>query len=502
MAICIFGYCIFLDNNLNSSKRAYFNVIIRKIAIKTKHINLQLVFCNLQIHTQQINNCTQNFNCSGIITNFTLKSISMKDNNVSKKDNKVTEIDTSSKKKFTIVFYLIAFIPMLIITCLLIFQSDDDMPSVEMLEHPPEMLASVILAGDGETELGRYWKVNRTSITYDKVSPYMIDALISTEDERFLEHSGVDFKGLTRAVVYMGKAGGASTITQQLAKQLFTLKQREDNIEAKANGKELPGSNRGKMGRLIHRVNEKAQENIIATRLEKRYTKEEIITMYLNQFDFLYNAVGISNAAKVYFDKEAKNLDMNEAAMLVGMCKNPSLYNPHTYKIKNYRVSIATVKKVTPSAVSMDEINQARSKDSTRAIERRNQVLYQWLRNSNKDREGLRNKITKVQYDSLKVLPIITHYQAVDHKKGIAPYFRETLRKDVTAILDEKDENGNLKIKKANGESYNIYRDGLKIYTTIDVKLQQYAEWAVQEHLKKELQSAFDKQNKSLKYYP
>ena len=420
----------------------------------------------------------------------------------SKKSETKTTFTPEGTKKMTVLFYVFAFLPMLIVTGLLVFQSDEDMPSLEMLDNPPELQASIVFAGDGQTELGRYWQVNRTSISYNDISPFVTDALIATEDERFIDHSGVDFKGLTRAVVYLGKAGGASTITQQLAKQLFTLKRREEERQAKQDGVKLPSADRGKVGRLMFRINEKAQENIIATRLESRYTKEEIITMYLNQFDFLYNAVGIDNAAKVYYNKEAKDLKMEEAAMLVGMCKNPSLYNPHTFKVKNYRVNIALNKKIAPSAVPQSEIDELRSADSLRAADRRNQVLYQWLRNSKKDTKGLRNKITREQYDSLKMIPITTNYQVVDHKKGLAPYFRETLRKDVTAILNEKNEDGSLKHKKKDGSSYNIYQDGLRIYTTIDVNMQAHAEAAVQKHLRTDLQPAFDKNNQGLKHYP
>ena len=153
-----------------------------------------------------------------------------------------------------------------------------------MLENPPELLASVIFSDDGKTELGRYWSVNRTSVEYKDISPYVFDALIATEDERFHEHSGIDFRGLARAIGNMGNKGGASTITQQLAKLLFTLQERQRIARLRAEGKEIPSGPSG----IMKRLNEKIKENIIAVRLEERYTKEEIITMYLNQFDFLH----------------------------------------------------------------------------------------------------------------------------------------------------------------------------------------------------------------------
>ncbi len=419
-----------------------------------------------------------------------------------KKSTEKTTFSPAGRKRMTVLLYFLAFTPILVITGLLLFQSDEDMPSVQMLENPPELLASIIYAGDGETELGRYWQVNRTSVPYREISPYVTDALISTEDERFMDHSGVDFRGLSRAVLYMGEAGGASTITQQLAKQLFTLKNREEEREAEIQGIKRESDDAGKLGRLARRVNEKAQENIIATRLEKRYTKSEIITMYLNQFDFLFNAVGIDNAAKVYYNKPAKDLKMEEAAMLVGMCKNPSLFNPQMFQVRNYRAIIASKKKIPLAQVSADEVQAARTQDSLDAVSRRNQVLYQWLRNSEKGNTALRHPITRAQYDSLKMIPIVTDYQTVDHKKGAAPYFREVLRSEVTDLLTTKNEDGSLKYAKKDGTAYNIYQDGLRIYTTLDVNMQEHAEVAVRKHLREDLQPAFDANNKGLKHWP
>ena len=420
------------------------------------------------------------------------------------RDTKGTKVTFSEegKKKMTRVFWIFAMLPFLIVTSLLLFQSEDDLPPVAMLDNPPELLASVVYASDGETELGRYWKVNRTSVEYKEISPYVTDALISTEDERFHEHSGVDFRAIGRAVVNVGGAGGASTITQQLAKLLFTLQQREREELARAAGEKVPGTSGGRIGRIFKRINEKARENIIATRLEKRFSKEEIITMYLNQFDFLYNAVGIENAAKVYFNKKPKDLSKEEAAMLVGMCKNPSLFNPYTYKIKNYRRAIASDKSIKPEEVKQEDIALERAEDSTRAVTRRNQVLMQWLKNSESGNEALRNKITEEEYEKLKVKPLVVDYQVVDHKQGMAPYFREAVRKELSALFLEKNPDGSWKYARQDGTPYDIYRDGLKIYTTIDANLQKHAEDAVERHLKENLQPAFDDNNRHVRNFP
>jgi penicillin-binding protein 1A len=418
-----------------------------------------------------------------------------------RKETKVT-FSEEGKKKMTYAFWAFAMFPFVIVASLLLFQSEEDLPPVAMLDNPPELLASVVFAEDGETELGRYWKVNRTSVEYKEISPYVTDALISTEDERFHEHSGVDFKAIGRAVVNVGGAGGASTITQQLAKLLFTLQQREREELARASGENISGSSTGRVGRLFKRINEKARENIIATRLERRFTKEEIITMYLNQFDFLYNAVGIENAAKVYFNKKPKDLNKEEAAMLVGMCKNPSLFNPYTHKIKNYRRSIASDMGIEPDAVKAADIAERRSSDSLRAVTRRNQVLMQWLKNSKSENEALRNKLTQEEYDLLKVKPLVIDYQVVDHKQGMAPYFRESVRKELTALFLEKNPDGSWKYQRQDGTPYDIYRDGLKIYTTIDANLQKHAEEAVERHLKENLQPAFNDNNRHVRNYP
>ena len=416
-----------------------------------------------------------------------------------KKEN--TEKLRFTKKTSRILYILLwigAVSPILGIWYLYSSQSEEELPSVAVLENPPELLASVIYADDGNTQLGRYWTVNRTNVDYKDISPYVFDALIATEDERFLEHPGIDLKALGRAVVNMGEAGGGSTITQQLAKLLFTLQERERIAELKAQGKELPPQSSGSMKRL----DEKIKEHIIAVRLERQYTKEEIITMYLNQFDFLYNAVGIENAAKVYFNKKPIDLTKSEAAMLVGMCKNPSLINPYTYQIRNYRTKVASRNNIPAEKVTNAQIQELKTKDSLIAMNRRNQVLFQWKRNSDNGNEALVNQLTQSEYDSLISQSIETDYQIVDHKVGDAPYFRESLRSELKKLFKEKKDDGSLKLAKEDGSSYNLYSDGLKIYTTINIDLQRHAEYALKKHLKDDLQPQFTKNNKRVKRFP
>ena len=413
----------------------------------------------------------------------------------------------NKKTRFVLILALwfVALIPFFGILYLRYWVTDEeDLPSLAMLENPPELLATTILADDGKTALGKYWKINRTSVSYNEISPYVISALISTEDERFMQHSGIDVKAVGRALVNLGKNGGASTISQQLAKLIFTLKQREDKRTAKLtqSKEDIEKADGKKMGVLEKRLYEKVQENIIALRLEKRYTKEEIITMYLNQFDFLYNAVGISSASRVYFNCEPKDLTQEQAAMLVGMCKNPGLYNPYSFKVRNYRKIIASNKGIEENQVEQEEIRERYKKDSLRAVNRRNTVLKKWLENSLKGNEALTATITQEEYDDFTAVNLKTDYQPVDHKEGIATYFRESLRKEVQDLLSEKDENGNLKIAKKNGERYNIYEDGLKIYTSINVRMQNNAENAVRRHLGETLQKEFDKNNKRTKNFP
>ena len=309
--------------------------------------------------------------------------------------------------------------------------------------------------------LGRYYRnENRVSVNYTDISQNMINALIATEDVRFYDHTGVDLKSLFRAVIMLGKAGGGSTITQQLAKQLWSP--RANNI--------------------FERALQKPIEWVRATKLERLYSKEEILTMYLNQFDFLYNAVGVKSAAQVYFSTTPANLKLEEAAMLVGMCKNPSLYNPR--------------------------------RRPENALNRRNTVLNQMCKY---------DYITEQVCDSLKNLPIELKYQSVDHKQGIAPYFREYLRQVLTAKepkpgnysewnmlqydIDKRqwDENPLYgfcnKNHKPDGTPYDLYHDGLRVYTTLDSRMQQYAEEAVSEHIQ-ELQQSFFREKRKKSYAP
>lgn len=349
-----------------------------------------------------------------------------------KKDKKTTLKDKPNKTKHFVVFWIIVLLPLIV--AYLTFLSAkhgamgfDPLPDLSELENPTSNLASEIITADGKV-IGKYFKENRVNVNYEDLSPHLVNALIATEDERFHNHSGIDFRGLVRAVAKMGQAGGASTITQQLAKMMF---------EHKASN-------------IIERIKQKIQEQIIAVEIEKRYTKEEIIVMYLNKFDFIYNAVGIKSASNVYFNKEPFELSIEEAAILVGMAKNPSLYNPKRFP--------------------------------ENAMKRREVVLSQMKKN---------DLLTQEEYDSIRVLPIVLDYKPVDHKEGIAPYFRETLRLELQEKLQEKDEEGNYIYTKKDGSPYNIYKDGLKIYTTIDSRMQTYAEFAVQEHIGNHLQEEF-----------
>lgn len=422
-----------------------------------------------------------------------------------KTKNKKAPIGKNLSNLLVVAIWVAGLVPLFFILYLRYYQtSSSALPSTTMLENQEEMLATTVFASDGITEMGKYWKVNRTSIPYTEISPYVISALIATEDERFESHSGIDFKAVGRSVVSFGKAGGASTISQQLAKLIFTLKEREDrsSAEQENSGPTEEEVRKQKMNKIERRLYEKVKENVIALRLERRYTKGEIITMYLNQFDFLYNAVGISSASRVYFNKEASELTPDEAAILVGMCKNPGLYNPYSYTIRDYQERIALAREISKDQVTIDDIKAEREKDSLRTINRRNVVLSQWYKNSQKENSSLLKKLSKEEFDSLKALPLHVDYQVVDHKGGVAPYFRESLRKKVSEMLRETDEKGNLKYAKPNGEAYNIYEDGLKIYTSIDVNIQKHAEKAVVKHLKNNIQEPFTENNKRSNKYP
>ena len=370
-----------------------------------------------------------------------------------------------------VVKILWIFIALISLVCVFIFFSIAKgwigyMPPVEDLENPNYKFATEVFSEDGKV-LGTYSysKENRVFVGYNDLSPNIINALIATEDVRFAEHSGIDAYALTRAVVKRGilmqkNAGGGSTITQQLSKQLYSPS--ADNV--------------------MERLFQKPIEWVIAVKLERYYTKEEILTMYLNKFDFLNNAVGIKTDAFTYFGCEPKDLKIEEAATLVGMCKNPSLYNPVRY--------------------------------NERSRGRRNVVLDQMRK---------AGYITEAERDSLQALPLKLKYNRVDHKEGLATYFREYLRGVLTAKKPDKAnyrgwqmqkyyedsldwENNPLfgwceKNTKKDGTKYNLYTDGLKIYTTLDSRMQQYAEDAVTEHLK-ELQGYFFKEKKGAKKAP
>ncbi|TYP99730.1 penicillin-binding protein 1A [Tenacibaculum adriaticum] len=305
------------------------------------------------------------------------------------------------------------------------------LPSFEELENPENNLATEIISTDGKT-LGKYAHENRTPIKYKDLPENLIKALVATEDERFYEHSGIDFRGTARAVLKPG-SGGASTITQQLAKMLFT-KRASKNI--------------------FLRVIQKMKEWVVATKLERQYTKQEILSMYLNKYDFINQAVGIRSAARIYFGKEPIELEMHESAMLVGMLKNASLYNP------------------------------LRREEMVR--QRRNVVLKQMERNG---------FITDKTKDSLQKLALKINYTPESHSDGLATYFREHLRDFLKGWVKKN--------PKPSGEEYDIYRDGLKIYVTIDSRMQQYAEEAVTEHMSN-LQKYFfqeQKRNRQAPFY-
>lgn len=380
-----------------------------------------------------------------------------------KKEKTGDQPELSRKARIWVIILTWCFItgPIVFLLFYIWMLSFGDLPSTQQLEDPKSNLASEIWTSD-DVMIGKYFRQNRSTAEYKELSPYLVACLVATEDERYFEHSGIDFKALPRVVggVVMKdqSSGGGSTITQQLAKMLFPRQ--------KMSGMEI--------------INRKFKEWIIATRLERAYSKEEILTMYLNEFDFINNAVGIKSAARVYFSTTPDSLRLEQSAMLIGMAKNPSLFNP--------------------------------LRDSVKAKERRNTVLLQLLRNSEKEKilsllssnkiDKKYPKFTREDYDKLKDAPLGLKYQKVNHTEGIAPYFREELRKDLEALFDKKDASGNYVYHKRDGSKYDIYKDGLKIYVTLDSRMQRYAEWAVSEHLGKELQKDFDKDNKRWKRQP
>ena len=350
------------------------------------------------------------------------------------------------------------------------------LPPIEELENPKNKFATIVYSSDS-VELGRFSqaKENRVYINYNQLSPYLVQALISTEDARFADHSGIDIKAIFRAIfktviMQQQSAGGGSTITQQLAKQLYS-----------------PESNS-----LWERAMKKPIEWVIAVKLEKLYTKEEIINMYLNKFDFCYNAVGIRSAAHIYFDKLPKDLKIEEAAMLIGMCQNPSLFNP--------------------------------IKRPEKTMQRRSIVLGQMLK---------ADFITRAEYDSLKCLPLLPQTDkkgryklanSADHKSGLAPYLREYLRKIMRAKKPDRSKYASWqgqqyyedslawetdplygwcnKNRKPDGSNYNLTTDGLRIYTSINSRMQRYAEEAVASQLSDYLQPEFFKEKKGQKNAP
>lgn len=365
-------------------------------------------------------------------------------------------------------FTFIGLLPVLGVTFLAMWNGLlGDMPDVSDLQNPIDKYATQVFTSDGVL-MGTWNKQggNRIYVGYDELPKDLVNGLIATEDERFLDHSGVDFIALTRAVVkrlIMGQknAGGGSTITQQLAKQLFS----------------------GQSHNSVQRAMRKPYEWIIALKLERYYTKEEIITMYLNYFDFLHNANGIKNAALIYFSKEPKDLTTNECAMLVGMCKNPAYFNPLRFE--------------------------------ERTRERRNVVLSQMVKNG---------YLTDNERNVLAEEPIKLAYHKADHREGICTYLREYLRQIMMAtkpdvstypswninqyyadsLAWEQDElygwcNKNL---NSEGKHYNIYTDGLKVYTTIDSRMQGYAEQACYEHVAKYLQPAFTASKTEKPHFP
>ena len=298
------------------------------------------------------------------------------------------------------------------------------MPDLQQLENPRTNLATQIISSDGII-LGKYYlDDNRTPITYEELPQNMVKALIATEDERFYEHAGIDWKGTLRAFAYLGKRGGASTITQQLARQIFVGVRSRNKVKA---------------------VLQKAQEWVIAVQLEERYTKNEILSLYLNKYDFGYQADGVRSAAKIFFNKTPQTLSLEESATLVGMLKNSSLYNP------------------------------IRRKELVK--ERRNIVFQQMVRNE---------LITEEEKDSLSQLPITITYTPESHREGLATYFRAYLKE----FMDDWIAN----IPKPDGTKHSLYRDGLRIFTTIDSRMQAKGEAAVEAHMKN-LQKEFFKQN-------
>jgi penicillin-binding protein 1A len=347
----------------------------------------------------------------------------------------MTKKKTTNFKKYVRWFWGIiigGFLSILLLFFLASWGVFGPLPTFEELENPESDLATEIISSDGKT-LGTYAIQNRKPIQFKDLPKNLVNALISTEDERFYEHSGIDFRGLARAISKFGKGGGASTITQQLSKNLFTKRASSSTLK---------------------RLTQKLKEWVVSIQLEKQYTKNEIIAMYLNTQGFLFNASGIRSASRIYFGKEPKELKIEESAILVAMLKNPRQYNP----------------------------NRAISKK--KSFNRRNVVFHQM------EKLGF---LTASEKDSLQKLPLTINFTPESHSDGYATYFREYLRDYLKKWVKSH--------PKPNGESYNIYRDGLKIYVTIDSRMQKYAEEAVQQHISN-LQAYFNKEQKANKTAP
>ena len=340
------------------------------------------------------------------------------------KKKQATTLDFSKYVRWFWMTFLGGVLAVILIFLLASWGAFGELPDHTQLENPSTHLATEIISSDAKTIGKFYLKDNRTPVDYSELPQHLVDALIATEDARYQDHSGIDAIGTLRAFFFLGKRGGASTISQQLARQLFV-------------GVASPNT--------ISRLTQKFKEWIIATRLERQYTKEEIIAMYFNIYDFGNNADGIRSASSIYFDKEPRDLSLKESAMLVGMFKNSSLYNPrrNPVGVKN----------------------------------RRNVVLGQM---------GKYDFITKTIKDSLQNTELDVRYTPQSHRDGIATYFRAYLNKFMKEWIKNN--------PKQNGEKYNLYNDGLKIYTTIDSRMQKYAEEAVQKHMPR-LQAEFDNQN-------
>lgn len=335
---------------------------------------------------------------------------------VKKKENRLTH--TSIKLLWR--FFILGIIAFNITILLINFGLLGYMPSMKDLENPTSALSTEVLAGDGKTIIGRYYVQDRSNSRYEEISPNVLNALLATEDSRFYQHSGIDGIAVLRAVIFLGREGGGSTLTQQLAKNLFP--RRNPN--------------------LFNMPFIKLKEWVMAVKLEKNLTKHEIITLYLNTVPFGDNVYGIKNASLTFFNKLPSDVTINEAAVLVGMLKGNTLYNPR--------------------------------RNPERAFARRNTVLSQMVK------YGL---LPAAEAANLQQEPIELNYRKLDYHEGIAPYFRQEVEKEVKQVLK------NIK-KPDSNEPYNIYKDGLKIYTTLDIKMQQYAEQAVAEHLQ-DLQAQF-----------